>query len=100
MLDFPEDKQSGMVDIRHIHIRFLPEEKMNSKNLRQEGGLSGFPKRSESPRDAYDGTHTVPIQFRQDWDICMPEIFWDRSRSCGFCDRDGALTGGMAYKRH
>ena len=22
---------------------------------------------------------TVPIQFRQDWDMCMPEIFWDRS---------------------
>lgn len=76
VLDFPEDKLIWDGTSRHTH-KILAGRKDEFKNLRQEGGLSGFPKRSESPV-MHDAGHSS-IQFRQDWDMCMPEIFWDRS---------------------
>lgn len=78
VLDFPEDKLIWDVGHQAYTHKILTGRKDEFKNLRQEGGLSGFPKRSESPCDAYDAGHSS-IQFRQDWDMCMPEIFWDRS---------------------
>lgn len=78
VLDFPEDKLIWDVGHQAYTHKILTGRKDEFKNLRQEGGLSGFPKRSESPV-MHMMQDTVPIQFRQDWDMCMPEIFWDRS---------------------
>ena len=78
VLDFPEDKLIWDVGHQAYTHKILTGRKDEFKNLRQEGGLSGFPKRSGSPV-MHMMQDTVPIQFRQDWDMCMPEIFWDRS---------------------
>ena len=76
VLDFPEDKLIWDVGHQAYTHKILTGRKDEFKNLRQEGGLSGFPKRSESPCDAYDAGHS------------------SNSISIG----DGALTGGMAYE--
>ena len=58
VLDFPEDKLIWDVGHQAYTHKILTGRKDEFKNLRQEGGLSGFPKRSESPCDAYDAGHS------------------------------------------
>lgn len=65
--------------------------------LRQYGGLSGFPKRSESPHDVYDAGHS------SDSISIGLGIAEARDRTGGDFNvvtviGDGALTGGVAYE--
>lgn len=68
------------------------------KTLRKKGGISGFPKRSESPYDAFGTAHSsTSISAALGMAIA--------DNLAGRCDRwhiavigDGALTGGMAVE--
>ena len=67
------------------------------RTLRQEGGLSGFTKRSESPFDPFGAAHSstsisAALGFATGRDMGMPT--GDAIAVIG----DGAITAGMAYE--
>ncbi|MBP7262789.1 MAG: 1-deoxy-D-xylulose-5-phosphate synthase [Spirochaetia bacterium] len=67
------------------------------QTIRRAGGLSGFPKRSESPHDAFDTGHASTSVS-----AALGLLAADRARggtaSVVAVIGDGALTGGMAYE--
>ena len=55
--DLPRDKVIWDVGHQSYTHKILSGRKDNFDGLRQYGGLSGFPKRKESPFDAFDTGH-------------------------------------------
>lgn len=78
VLDFPEDKLIWDVGHQAYTHKILTGRKDEFENLRQEGGLSGFPKRCESDCDALM-QDTVLTLFLQGLAMPGPGISWDRS---------------------
>ena len=76
--------------------KILTGRKDEFKNLRQEGGLSGFPKRSESPCDAYDAGHSSNSISAGLGYVHARDILGQKHHVVSVIG-DGALTGGMAY---
>ena len=76
VLDFPQDKLIWDVGHQAYTHKILTGRKDGFKDLRKEGGLSGFPKRNESDCDSFD---TVPIPFPQDLVMSVPEICGERN---------------------
>ena len=65
--------------------------------IRREGGLSGFPKRKESPCDAFNAGH-ASTSISAAYGICKAkELSGDDSFTIAVIG-DGSLTGGMAYE--
>ena len=58
VLNFPEDKLIWDVGHQAYTHKILTGRKEQFINLRQEGGLSGFPKRNESDCDSFDAGHS------------------------------------------
>lgn len=97
VFDFSEDKL--VLDVGHqsyVH-KILTGRKDAFSTLRQEGGLSGFPKRAESKYDAFNTGHSSTS--------ISAALGMARARDLDNSDRhivalfgDGALTGGMMYE--
>ncbi len=65
--------------------------------IRREDGLSGFPKRKESPCDAFNAGH-ASTSISAAYGICKAkELSGDPSYTIAVIG-DGSLTGGMAYE--
>ncbi len=65
--------------------------------IRREGGLSGFPKRKESPCDAFNAGH-ASTSISAAFGICKAkELSGDNSYTIAVIG-DGSLTGGMAFE--
>lgn len=67
------------------------------QTLRQYGGISGFPKRSESPYDAFDTGHSstsISAALGIACGICLKR---ERNRVLAVIG-DGALTAGLAFE--
>lgn len=65
--------------------------------IRREDGLSGFPKRKESPCDAFNAGH-ASTSISAAFGICKAkELSGDNSYTIAVIG-DGSLTGGMAYE--
>lgn len=96
-LDFPEDKLIWDVGHQAYTHKILTGRKDEFKNLRQEGGLSGFPKRSESPCDAYDAGHSSNSISAGLGYVHARDILGQKHHVVSVIG-DGALTGGMAYE--
>ena len=79
VLEFPEDRIIWDVGHQAYTHKILTGRKEGFKNLRKEGGMSGFPKRCESDCDAFDAGHSSGLCARQR--SAGTEI------SCGICDR-------------
>ena len=95
--DLPEDKIIWDVGHQSYTHKILSGRRMEFDELRQYGGLSGFPKRKESPYDSFDTGHSstsisAGLGIAQGRDI-LGEDFKVVS-----VIGDGALTGGMAYE--
>ncbi|MCD8301373.1 MAG: 1-deoxy-D-xylulose-5-phosphate synthase, partial [Clostridiales bacterium] len=58
VLNFPEDKLIWDVGHQSYTHKILTGRKDDFDNLRQLGGISGFPKREESPCDVFDTGHS------------------------------------------
>ena len=97
VLDFPEDKLIWDVGHQAYTHKILTGRKDEFKNLRQEGGLSGFPKRSESPCDAYDAGHSSNSISAGLGYVHARDILGQKHHVVSVIG-DGALTGGMAYE--
>ena len=95
--DLPEDKIIWDVGHPSYTHKILSGRRMEFDELRQYGGLSGFPKRKESPYDSFDTGHSstsisAGLGIAQGRDILGEENKVDSV--IGDC----ALTGGMAYE--
>ena len=66
-------------------------------SLRTLGGMSGFPKRSESPCDAYDTGHSSTSISAGVGYVCARDLKGEDYHVISVIG-DGALTGGMAYE--
>ena len=97
VFDLPSDKLIWDVGHQCYTHKILSGRKQGFKHLREEEGLSGFPKRGESPCDAFDTGHSstsisaglgyVKARDLQDEEYKVVSIIGD-----------GSLTGGMAYE--
>ena len=93
----PEDKI--VWDVGHqAYVHKILTGRMNSfSTLRQSGGLSGFPKRSESPYDVFDTGHSS-TSISAALGIARARDLSGGNYNVISVFGDGALTGGMMYE--
>ncbi len=95
--DLPKDKIVWDVGHQSYTHKILSGRRGEFDDLRQYGGMSGFPKRKESPCDAFDTGHSstsisAGLGLAQARDVLGEDHFVVSVIG------DGALTGGMAYE--
>ncbi len=95
--DLPRDKVIWDVGHQSYTHKILSGRRNMFDELRQYGGLSGFPKRKESPYDAFDTGHSstsvsAGLGMAQGRDLMGDDY------AVVSVIGDGALTGGMAYE--
>ena len=95
--DLPEDKIIWDVGHQSYTHKILSGRKDAFDELRQYGGLSGFPKRKESPYDAFDTGHSS-TSISAGLGIAQARDLLDEDYTVVSVIGDGALTGGMAYE--
>ncbi len=96
-LDFPKDKIVWDVGHQSYTHKILTGRKDDFDHLRQYGGMSGFPKRTESPCDSFDTGHSstsISAGLGLAWARELQHEDYKVVSVIG----DGALTGGMAYE--
>lgn len=96
-LDLPKDKIIWDVGHQSYTHKILSGRKENFDGLRQYGGLSGFPKRKESPFDAFDTGHSS-TSISAGLGMAQGRDVLEENYSIVSVIGDGALTGGMAYE--
>ena len=96
-LDLPKDKIIWDVGHQSYTHKILSGRKENFDGLRQYGGLSGFPKRKESPFDAFDTGHSS-TSISAGLGMAQGRDVLGENYSIVSVIGDGALTGGMAYE--
>ena len=97
VFDCPED--SIVFDVGHqcYTHKMLTGRYDRIDTIRREGGLSGFPKRKESPCDAFNAGH-ASTSISAAFGICKAkELSGDNSYTIAVIG-DGSLTGGLAYE--
>lgn len=95
--DLPKDKIIWDVGHQSYTHKILSGRKDSFDELRQYGGLSGFPKRKESPFDAFDTGHSS-TSISAGLGIAQGRDLLGEDYSVVSVIGDGALTGGMAYE--
>ncbi len=97
VLHFPEDKLVWDVGHQSYTHKILTGRKEGFQNLRQFGGMSGFPKIKESNCDAFDVGHSsTSISAAIGLSIAR-DIKGEKNKVFAVIG-DGALSGGMAYE--
>ncbi len=93
----PEDKIIWDVGHQAYTHKILTGRKEEFLRLRQMGGISGFPKRSESPCDPFDTGHSS-TSISAGLGYVRARDLLKQSYYVVSVIGDGALTGGMAYE--
>ncbi len=93
----PEDKIIWDVGHQSYTHKILSGRKNAFDGLRQYGGMSGFPKRSESEFDAFDTGHSS-TSISVGLGIAQGRDLKGENYKVVSVIGDGALTGGMAYE--
>ena len=97
LLDFPKDKLVWDVGHQAYTHKILTGRADEFEHLRQYQGISGFPKREESPCDSFDTGHSS-TSLSAALGYCMArDLAGDDYKVCAVIG-DGALTGGLAYE--
>ncbi len=97
VFDFPKDKI--VFDVGHqsyVHKMITGRYKAFS-TLRQYGGISGFPKRGESPYDCFETGH-ASTSISAALGMARARDYRGEHHQCIALLGDGALTGGMCYE--
>ncbi len=97
MLEFPQDKLIWDVGHQAYTHKILTGRKDRFANLRKTGGMSGFPKRSESSCDAFDTGHSS-TSISAGLGMVRARDLRGEDYTVVSVIGDGALTGGMAYE--
>lgn len=97
VFDSPKDKLLWDVGHQSYVHKILTGRAGEFERLRKLGGLSGFPKREESPHDVYDAGHSsdsisVALGIAKGRDLKNEDF------NVITVIGDGALTGGVAYE--
>lgn len=97
VFDLPKDKLIWDVGHQSYTHKILTGRKDGFETLRREGGISGFPKRSESDCDAFDTGHSSTSISAGVGYVRARELKKENYSVVSIIG-DGALTGGMAYE--
>ena len=95
--NLPEDKLIWDVGHQSYTHKILTGRMADFDELRQYGGLSGFPKRKESPYDSFDTGHRS-TSISAGLGIALGRDLKGLDYKVVSVIGDGALTGGMAYE--
>ena len=93
----PEDKIVWDVGHQCYAHKILTGRFSAFSGLRQAGGLSGFPKREESPHDAFNTGHASTSISAALGLLAAERMTGGKGRAVAVIG-DGALTGGLAYE--
>lgn len=96
-LDLPKDKIIWDVGHQAYTHKILTGRKEGFAELRKYGGMSGFPKRKESPCDSFDTGHSSTSISAGLGYVQGRDIQGEKYRVVSVIG-DGSLTGGMAYE--
>ncbi len=97
VLDTPQDKIVWDVGHQAYAHKIITGRREAFRTIRQEGGISGFPKPSESPFDAFGVGHASTSISAAFGMACARDLAGESSRVVAVIG-DGALTGGLAYE--
>jgi 1-deoxy-D-xylulose-5-phosphate synthase len=81
----------------YVH-KLLTGRRAGFDQLRQRGGLSGYPSREESEHDIIENSHASTALSYADGLAKAYQLRGDRDRAVVAVVGDGALTGGMAWE--
>ncbi|MEG0565292.1 MAG: 1-deoxy-D-xylulose-5-phosphate synthase [Hungatella sp.] len=95
--DLPKDKIIWDVGHQSYTHKILSGRKSEFDDLRQYGGISGFPKTKESPCDAFNTGHSS-TSISAGLGMALGRDIQGEDYSVVAVIGDGALTGGMAYE--
>ncbi len=95
--NLPKDKIIWDVGHQSYTHKILSGRMQEFDELRQYGGLSGFPKRKESPYDSFDTGHSS-TSISAGLGIAQGRDILGEDYKVVSVIGDGALTGGMAYE--
>ncbi len=96
-LDLPEDKIVWDVGHQAYTHKLLTGRREGFDHLRAYGGMSGFPKREESPCDSFDTGHSS-TSISAGLGLVKARDLQKQHHTVVSVIGDGALTGGMAYE--
>lgn len=97
VLDTPKDKIVWDVGHQAYAHKIITGRREAFRTIRQEGGISGFPKPAESPYDAFGVGHASTSISAAFGMACARDIKGEDARIIAVIG-DGALTGGLAYE--
>ncbi len=97
VFDLPEDKIVWDVGHQTYVHKMLTGRAGEFERLRQYGGLSGFPKRSESEYDCFDTGHSSN-SISAALGMAAARDLRGESHAVAAVIGDGAMTGGMVYE--
>ena len=96
-MDFPDDKLIFDVGHQSYTHKLLTGRRDGFEHLREYGGMSGFPKRSESECDSFNTGHSsTSISAAMGFAVAR-DLKHGNERVAAVIG-DGSLTGGMAYE--
>ena len=97
VFDTPEDKLIWDVGHQSYAHKLLTGRRDRFHTIRQYKGLSGFPKRDESPYDAFDTGHSS-TSISASLGIAVARNLKGDPRKTIAVIGDGSMTGGMAFE--
>ncbi|HXY22025.1 MAG TPA: 1-deoxy-D-xylulose-5-phosphate synthase N-terminal domain-containing protein, partial [Burkholderiaceae bacterium] len=93
----PDDRIVWDVGHQTYAHKILTGRREAMRTLRQEGGISGFPRRSESPYDAFGTAHSS-TSISAALGMALAARGRGEDRHCVAVIGDGAMSGGMAFE--
>ncbi|HOP31376.1 MAG TPA: 1-deoxy-D-xylulose-5-phosphate synthase [Spirochaetota bacterium] len=97
VLNTPADKIIWDVGHQSYSHKILTGRKERFNTIRKHGGLSGFPKRNESPYDPYDVGHSSTSISLAAGEAAGRDLNGDKYKIVAVIG-DGSLTGGLAFE--
>ncbi len=95
--NFPYDKIIFDVGHQSYAYKILTDRKNAFSDIRSYGGISGFPKRKESPFDSFDTGHSS-TSISAGLGMCTARDINNDDYKVVSVIGDGSLTGGMAFE--
>lgn len=96
-MDFPKDQLVFDVGHQSYTHKILTGRKDRFHTLRQEDGICGFPKRKESPCDAFGAGHSS-TSIAAAAGLALARDYKGSDETVVALIGDGALSGGMAFE--
>jgi 1-deoxy-D-xylulose-5-phosphate synthase len=97
VFDTPNDRLIWDVGHQSYPHKAITGRRKQMNNLRKKGGISGFPRRDESPYDSFGTAHSS-TSISAALGMAHAARLQQQSRHCIAVIGDGALSAGLAYE--